>query len=248
VKKNDGQNGTGSAAYDLIKQAIFEGRFPPGERLVEQRVADAFDLSRTPVREAFRALEAEGLVVTERHRGAVVRNMSLAEIDDLYELRARLEAYGAELASARATDDDVAQMDEAIEGFNRLLKSRGVPSPDHVREFVHFNESFHTAIILSSRHPRLGQLVTRAVHVPMIYRSFERYHLDEFERSNTFHQLIRDAIVRGEADRASRLMTEHILQGRDVLFTDLPEDGSARDLLAGRLPRGDGGSNVEGAD
>lgn len=82
-------------AYRRIRSAIVEGQFRPGQRLVEQRIAEDFAFSRTPIREAMRRLQAEGLVHIEPNRGALVRPMTLEEILDLYELRARLEAYAA---------------------------------------------------------------------------------------------------------------------------------------------------------
>lgn len=210
----------GGVAYERIKQAIVEGRYPPGDRLVEQRLADDFDLSRTPVREAIRMLEAEGLVTTERHRGAIVRSLSAAEIYDLYDLRSRLESYAAELAAERRSPEDLAAMGEALADYDAAVAAVATTQGDGVREIFRHNERFHGAIVGASRHSRLQQLIARTVSVPMVYRSFQRYHSQEFERSSSFHHLILDEIDRGDAARAGRLMTEHILQGRDSLFVE----------------------------
>ncbi len=91
-------------AYEQVRAAIVENRYPPGQRLVEQRIAEELGLSRTPVREALRMLEAEGLVVSERNRGAMVRPLSATEVVDLYGLRIRLESYAVEVATERATE------------------------------------------------------------------------------------------------------------------------------------------------
>ena len=88
-------------AYEQVRAAIVENRYAPGQRLIEQRLAAELGLSRTPVREALRILEAEGLVVSERNRGATVRPLSPTEVVDLYGLRIRLESYAAELAAER---------------------------------------------------------------------------------------------------------------------------------------------------
>src|SRR5262245_1038429 len=82
--------GSAEQAYRQIRDAIVQGRYRPGQRLIEQRISEEFGLSRTPVREGLRRLEAEGLVITERNRGAVVRPVTPGDIDDLYELRATL--------------------------------------------------------------------------------------------------------------------------------------------------------------
>src|ERR1700678_1450850 len=102
---------TGGSAYEQIRQAIVEGRYRPGQRLIEQRVAGELDLSRTPIREALRMLDAEGLVITEPNRGAIVRPIAANDVQDLYELRGRLESYAAYRASQRRTDQHLADME-----------------------------------------------------------------------------------------------------------------------------------------
>ena len=94
-------------AYRRVRTAIVENRYPPGQRLVEQRLAEELGLSRTPVREALRMLEAEGLVVSRRNRGAMVRPLSATEVVDLYGLRIRLESYAVEVATERATETEL---------------------------------------------------------------------------------------------------------------------------------------------
>ncbi len=89
--------------YEKIYQRIVEGTYLPGQRLIEQRIAEELEVSRTPVREAFRRLETAGLIVAEKNRGAVVRAVTRADVEDLYELRSRLEALAAERAAVRAT-------------------------------------------------------------------------------------------------------------------------------------------------
>ncbi|MGH9018530.1 MAG: GntR family transcriptional regulator, partial [Acidimicrobiales bacterium] len=105
--------GSVSLAYDRIRRSIVDGSYPPGSRLVEQALSSELDLSRTPIREALRRLEVEGLVLYRRHRGAVVRTTTADEVIDLYELRARLESYAAELAAARSTPADHRALHEA---------------------------------------------------------------------------------------------------------------------------------------
>ena len=107
----------GMDAYHQIRRWIVEGRLRPGERLVEQRLAEELDLSRTPIREALRMLQSEGLVRFEPNRGARVRSLTMADIDDLYELRGRLEAMAAELAAVRATPDQLDRLTAAEADF-----------------------------------------------------------------------------------------------------------------------------------
>lgn len=218
------RSGRGSTreAYDLIRQAIVEGRYAPGQRLVEQRIADELDLSsRTPAREALRMLESDGLVRTEPNRGAVVRSLTVDEIDDFYELRARLEGYAAELAAERAAPEHIDRIDQAIDEFESAIDTAQDQSLAGIRQVNEANQVIHSTILDAARHERLTQLRLRTVDLPLVFEAFRRFRRTELERSNVFHRLVRDAIAAREGTRAARLMSEHILQGRDVLRADL---------------------------
>jgi DNA-binding GntR family transcriptional regulator len=222
------------AVYDRIRRAIVEGRYPPGARLVEQRLAEELDVSRTPVREAVRRLESEGLVVVARHRGAHVRPLTEDDVADLYEVRARLEAYAAELAAARAEPDDVAELRAAAEEFAAAVAARrpGRRSLEQVRRLDAANARFHGTLHRASRHGRIRQLVAGAVDAPLVFQALQRFAPAELERSALFHELIADAVAAGEGARAGRLMTEHVLQGRDALLARLADAGGVADLFA----------------
>jgi DNA-binding GntR family transcriptional regulator len=216
-------------AYEGIRRKIMEGEYQPEQRLIEQRIAVELGLSRTPVREAIRRLEAEGLVRSEPNRGAMVRSVTVDEIHDIYGLRAQLESYGAGLAAQRAQDADIENIDAGIERFGSAIAVMRTDDLASVREVHDANEQIHAAIVASTRHRRLGTLLARTVDVPLIFQSFRRFDHDQAARSDLFHRMIRDAIARRDADRAANLMTEHILQGRDVLLESLEtrDDGSA---------------------
>lgn len=216
--------------YERIRRAIIEGEHPPGSRLVEQRLAEDLGVSRTPVREALRRLDAEGLVVVEPNRGAQVPERSAAEVADLYDARSRLEAYAAELAAARRDDRDLAALDAALAAFDAAVTSvRGRRATlAQARRLDAANAAFHGALVVAGRHARLRHLVGRAVDVPLVFQALRRFDRDQLARSSLFHHLIRDAVARREPVRAGRLMVEHVLQGRDAL---LPELGEGVELL-----------------
>ncbi|CAM3111613.1 GntR family transcriptional regulator [Prescottella defluvii] len=216
----------GQVAYSQIRQAIVEGRYRPGQRLIEQRIAEQFALSRTPVREALRRLEAEGLVLSEPNRGAVVRTLSRADVSDMYGLRARLEAYAAELAAERIDPAERELLDAGIEAFALALASTPADAVDRVRAVDTANSQIHRAIMAAARHERLSRLLESTTDVPLVFQAFRQYDRGQTERSHLFHQLIRDAIVDGDGRRASALMYEHVLQGRDVLLAHLAATSS----------------------
>lgn len=205
-------------AYEQVRAAIVENRYAPGQRLIEQRLAAELGLSRTPIREALRILEAEGLVVSERNRGAIVRPLSPTEVVDLYGLRIRLESYAAELAAARITEQELAALVDAADEFGAVRRDVDVATLDGVRRLNEANRRLHDRILAAARHDRLATMLARTVDIPLVFQAFRSFGPAEIERSDTFHHLIVDAIARGDGGRAAALMAEHIAQGRDAVL------------------------------
>ena len=101
--------------FENLREAIVEGRLKPGQRLMEVQLAEQLGVSRTPVREAIRKLELEGLVVMLPRKGAYVANMSLKDLKDVLEIRASLEGLAASLAAERISDEDIKKLEFIIE-------------------------------------------------------------------------------------------------------------------------------------
>ncbi len=219
--------------YEQIYRRIIEGAYRPGERLIEQRIAEELAVSRTPVREALVRLEGAGLVVNARHKGAMVRSLTREDIVDLYELRAVLESLAAKRAATRADVDELARMDEAIESFDDAVTGTWPMGIDQLRALNTANRQFHETILTAARHPLLGQQLSVTVDQPLVFQAFRRFDRSESERSNLFHRLIRNAIAAGDGERAARLMIEHIDEGRDVLLEGFDRVGSVEGLFDG---------------
>lgn len=208
-------------AYEQLRAAIVENRYPPGLRLVEQKIAAELGLSRTPIREALRRLEAEGLVVSERNRGAMVRPLSTTEVVDLYGLRIRLEAYAVEVATERASETQLGDLVAAADQFADVRRTFDVDSVEGVRQLHEANRRFHDGILEAAQHRRLATMLDRAVDIPLVFQAFKTFDAAEIERSDTFHHLIVEAMCRRDAPRAGALMAEHIAQGRDAILDAL---------------------------
>ena len=205
-------------AYAQVRAAIVENRYPPGHRLIEQRIAEELGLSRTPVREALRMLEAEGLVVSERNRGAIVRPLSQTEVVDLYGLRIRLESYAVEVATERITEQELGELVDAADAFGTVRRSVDNAAVEGARMLNEANRRFHDGILSAARHHRLSTMLARTVDIPLVFQAFRTFGPAEIERSDTFHHLIVDAMCRRDAGRAGSLMAEHIAQGRDAVL------------------------------
>jgi DNA-binding GntR family transcriptional regulator len=208
-------------AYEQVRVAIVENRYAPGQRLIEERIAAELGVSRTPVREALRLLEAEGLVVSERNRGAMVRPLSTTEVDDLYGLRIRLESYVVELATQRATEEELGEVVAAADAFGEVRRRVDGDTVEGVRALHEANRRFHEAVIYAAHHERLATMLARTVDIPLVFQAFRSFGATEIERSDTFHHLIAEAMCRRDATRAAALMAEHIAEGRDAVLDTL---------------------------
>lgn len=109
-------------AYDFIRKRILSGEYPPGHALLTETLADEIEVSRTPIRDALRKLEADGLVTIRAHLGASVKKMNLKEFREMSDLRLALESHAAGLAARNHTDDDLAEMEFALEAMRTLTK------------------------------------------------------------------------------------------------------------------------------
>lgn len=227
VRRRAPDTANSERAYTEIRSAIVENRYVPGQRLVEQHIAAEFQLSRTPVREALRRLEAEGLVVSERNRGAIVRRISVDDVVDLYELRARLESYAAELAAERITAEQLEVLRVGVSAFSDVRERMVDAAIEAVRDLSDANRSIHDTIVKAAHHQRLETMLTRTVDIPLVFSAFRTFGQQERQRSDLFHHLIAEAIASGDGARAGRLMTEHIRQGLDAVLSGIPETPAA---------------------
>jgi DNA-binding GntR family transcriptional regulator len=135
---------SGSEAYDLLLEAMEGGALPAGTRLREAELAERFRISRTPVREALKRLEAQGLVLHEPHHGAVVASLDYGQMTELYLMREVLEGTAAGLAATHATPTEVEILREMVERDRGLL---GDPAA-----LAGTNRAFHRQIRLSARN------------------------------------------------------------------------------------------------
>lgn len=127
--------------FENLREAIVEGRLKPGQRLMEVQLAEQLGVSRTPVREAIRKLELEGLVVMLPRKGAYVANMSLKDLKDVLEIRASLEGLAASLAAERISDEDIKKLEFIIEEFNDSINESNVEAL--LKKDVEFHECIY---------------------------------------------------------------------------------------------------------
>ncbi|WP_041328204.1 GntR family transcriptional regulator [Rubrobacter xylanophilus] len=216
-------NRPGNSVLDQLRALIVEGEYGPGERLIEEQLAERLKVSRTPIRQALTRLEAEGLVEIIPNKGAMVCSFSIDDVWDIYDLRAVLEGYAARRAASKISSNELQYLEKLAGEMERII---GVFS-DHeeeTRKLVSLNNEFHGTIVVASRNRRLERLVQSTVQLPLVFKAFFWYGPHERMISNHYHRQILKALRSGEAERAEILMREHVYEGRDFVIQALREE------------------------
>lgn len=208
-----------AAAGEVIREAIIDGRLPPGQRLKEEELARELGISRTPVREALLLLESEGLVESIPRRGATVRAYAVSDLDDVYQLRALLEGHAARRAAARISPADVTRLEKSCDRFDRLR------AEDDLLDLVKENLLFHSVVHEAAASDRLAALIRKVIEIPLVYKSFYWYSPEQKVISQHYHRQLARALKLGDGERAELIMKEHVLEARDFLLAQIGHRG-----------------------
>jgi phosphonate utilization transcriptional regulator len=192
-----------------VERMILDGELPAGAKLNEADLAGRLGVSRGPIREAFRALEESGLVQLARNRGVFVRQVSLDEADEIYELRAVLDEHAGRRLAQNATPAEVKELRALIE---RMEKAVARTDADAYHEA---NLAFHDRLVELAGNAKLAQLYRRLVNELRLFRRASLDQAGALPASVREHRAIVDRIAAGEAAAAGRLLHEHAMGGRD---------------------------------
>ncbi|MBC6696339.1 GntR family transcriptional regulator [Terrisporobacter mayombei] len=190
--------------FENLRTAILEGNLKAGQRLMEVQLAEQLGVSRTPIREAIRKLELEGLVVMLPRKGAYVANMSFKDLIDVLEIRATLEGLAASLAAERRNDEDVIKLEKVAKEFEE-----GVRNAD-IEVVLKKDVEFHENIFLMANNKKLYHLITSLWE--QVHR-FRVMYVSNNEASLSLvdeHKRILDAIKNGDCELAKKYATQHI--------------------------------------
>lgn len=203
--------------YSRLKQAIIEGELPPGEHLVETKLAERFGVSRVPVREAILSLEREHLV-SASSQGMVVSSFTRKSIEEAYAIRAILEAHGCHLAAQLITQEDKDRLREI------LAQSGEAIAANDMSLLTACDIELHDVLINASRNATLKNLLDQLPDSMRRFRiaslTFHRHP----EQVLADHRRIVNAVIAGNAKRAETLMHDHILRAAQRLLTSLKDN------------------------
>ena len=213
-----------------LERRILAGELEPGRKLNEEDVAATFGVSRGPVREAFRALASAGLLRVEKNRGVFVRQVSVDEADEIYEVRAGIDELIGRILAGRITPAQVAELRALLRKMQGQAKSRDVAG------YYPLNVRFHEMLAEFTGNGALVATYQRLVNALHLYRRETLARSpDSFPISTREHAAIVDAIAAGDADRAGKLLYQHAMESRDRLHAALEGEPAKRRIRKAKI-------------
>ena len=206
--------------FKTLRQAILKGELEPGERLMEIQLAERLGVSRTPIREAIRKLELEGLVLMIPRKGAEVAKISENNLRDVLEVRRSLEELAIDLACQRMTEEELSELKKTEERFAKAIQT------GEVMEIAQTDESYHEIIYNSTKNQKLVQILNNLRE--QMYRYRLEYIKDEDKRQILLveHDHIIKALSLRHVQEAKMAIREHIDNQEITILKNLKEQGN----------------------
>lgn len=190
--------------FKTLRQGILTGELKPGERLMEIHLANKLGVSRTPIREAIRKLELEGLVTMIPRRGAEVAQITVKGLKDVLEVRKALDALAAELACERITEEEIQGLKRACDNFEQITKTKDAT------KIARADVQLHDIIVKATGNERLSQMVNNLAEQMYRYRFEHIKDATQHERLIGEHRKIYDSIMTRNKTAAAIAVKEHI--------------------------------------
>lgn len=200
--------------YEELKMQILKGSIIPGTRMMEVELAEEMGVSRTPIREAIRKLEREGLVTIEPRRGAYASMISTEDMVEILEVRQDLEGLAAYFAADRMTDEQMKELKEVSNNYNKAVK-QGI-----MEDMIKYDTRFHHIIVESCRNKILMQMIEQLQELVLRFRYI---YYDNFRRAENMpeeHEAIISAIAEGNADKARAAADIHIERLKELVVKE----------------------------
>lgn len=204
--------------FNTLRQAILRGELKPGERLMEIALANRLGVSRTPVREAIRMLELEGLVIMIPRRGAQVAQITEQDLNDVLEVRLGLEELAVRFACERITDEEIKALGLAVKEFEKKMSNNDLSAQAEA------DVKFHEIIYGATHNQRLVQIINNIREQMYRYRI---EYLKDVESRKTLvkeHYEICDALKRRDAESAVEKMCIHIRNQQEAILRSLERE------------------------
>ena len=211
-------------AYDVLKKAIITGEIPAGERIVETEYADRLHISRTPLREALRKLERDGLVEYVMRRGVVVHAFTTEDVDQIYTIRNSLEMLTLPYIIENATPEDIAALREKLAAMDALI------SKDDIEGLSPLARDFHTCLTAISGKNRILRVIEGQDEY---IRRFSAMAIQQENRRSSAHEehhRLVDLVEKKDLPALEELMRHHIERSKECCLAALKARKQNRDL------------------
>jgi DNA-binding GntR family transcriptional regulator len=200
-----------SAVTESLRQRILSGEFADGQQLRQEALSNEYGVSRVPVREALRQLEAEGLIQIIDHKGALVTKLSLDDIRELLNIRALLESELLRTSVPSQSPDDLKLARETLDEFELALKN------NDVRHWGELNARFHMALYRSARRPNTLALIEQLHNKTDRYTRMQILFTQTMEQAHKEHTRLYELCREKSADEAAEFIRFHILSAENLL-------------------------------
>lgn len=213
--KLDGDGYSGSLrerVFAQIQNDILNGKYEPGDNLIELRLSEELGVSRTPVREALKQLELEGLVQATPNKGTIVTGISNQDIYDIYTIRMMIEGLAARWAAEKITKEELAELKEAVE-LEEFFTMK-----DDIGQLHKFDNSFHDIIFKASKSRPLMHTLSTFHHYVQRARNASFATPGRAQKALDEHRAILQALMDKDPDKAEKLTVEHVRNAMDNLL------------------------------
>lgn len=194
-----------SAVADKLRDQIIRGEIPEGAQLRQDAIASQYQVSRIPVREALRQLDAEGLIAIVPNRGAIVPALSPSDIGELFSIRALLEPEVLKLSIPHLTQEDFAEADAVLQTYVSELRKQ-----EHVSAWGRLNWQFHSILYSRANQPRFMAIIRNVNNSGERYTRLQLYLTHGVKRANEEHHQILEFCRQRNVVAACDLLREHI--------------------------------------
>jgi len=209
-----------SAVSHYLEDAILKGKIKSGTRLIERELAEKFKVSRLPIREAIRELQAARLVKIIPRKGAVVSQISLEEIKEIYSVKCLIESFAAGEAAKRITEEEIKELRLLIDKMGSQIKK------NNSHKYVEIAEKFHYVINKASGNGKLYEIYKRLNNQILWHEINYLSSPGRVEHSFEGHKKILEALINKGAKKAESLMRKHIIDSEKALLKKLGADKS----------------------
>lgn len=198
--------------YEELKQLIVKGKILPGTRMMEVDLAQELGVSRTPVREAIRKLEKEGLVTIEPRRGAYASEISIDDIVDVLIVRENLEALASYLTAEKIKPEDIDELNKITSYYTKAVKE------SNTEDMIHYDEMFHRRIVELSGNTILMKLSEIIADLALRFRYLYYDDFERYENMPNEHKDIIQVLATGEKEKARDVANMHVKKLKEFVM------------------------------